>query len=87
MQELRKVQVFDCWRRLRNITQAQHAKLEQAVLILQQRKLTRILGKWKVQLLEQQCEELGSQIAERLRLMKLRHCLFGRWVFAINVKS
>lgn len=47
----------------------------------------RILGKWKVQLLEHRCEELGSQIAERFRLMKLRHCLFGRWVFAVNAKS
>lgn len=48
MAELKKLQVFDCWKRLKQVNAIRLARAEQSIELLAKRKMARVMAQWKI---------------------------------------
>lgn len=80
MNELRKLQAFDCLKRFKQVNRLECEKGGQAHEICQRRKMLRIMFAWKVHMVERRVKTISMEIVQRFRGMKRRHLVFVLWV-------
>ena len=77
--------MLDSMRRFGPILRLEAEKQYQSYKILQWRKTARIIQAWKAIMFSRRVEQIGNEMSEGFRAMKLRHHLFAKWVNANRV--